>query len=1107
MIKEKKITAPTFLSASDLRDMAATASTIAERLNGDFLADDSSASEELRRQRFNMWCHIAAAGNRERFREVLSWDGYDTAKVRRLLGYVRLREHSPLPGWTKILQEVLCLIETLPCTQGVVDKGSWGFLHPDQPYPFEELLAPFVVVAQQHAARQAGSAYRLLADEAHYTLQRHLLQVLTSLSLNTLHAAFLRQTSQDQASSGEPAVQQPVDESAAYRQFTVWMYQGELAMLLHSHSFLARLLASTTARWIESYVEFLHRLEGDWLDIQHTFGGDPEQEQVIAIEPALSDPHHGRRSVMALTFVSGKKLVYKPRNIGIEVHYYQFLAWCNEHGATPPLKVLTSIDRTTYGWIEYIEHEASQDAQATLRYYRRAGMLLCLVYVLGGTGCSYEHIIAHGEYPVLIDPTILLHHYPCSDHQDEPLQEQCSDWEQEQFSVLHTGLLASWQTNMNAAQLTPGKDSNGFAMHDTSATADQKRSQAQPQSPCLALRYGMLRTRARLNVPITNDGNHLPPAERYEALCAGFTELYQFLLSKRDTLLAPDGPLHLLGRQAVRVSYRANQDYHAHLAKCLEPEYMHDGVARNIELERLWQEPVPVEYKRWREGNSARWRQVYRAEQQALLQGDLPFFTARADSDVLFADRAIASCLHQPSFDLLLKRVAQLSESDLRRQVRLIRQALSTDVPSLMRGVTRDKQADNDASTGEMPSADALLAPARAIADAIADLAISLDNQAVTWLQPQFLLRSQRRQLQPVRYNTYNGACGIALFLAAFAKITGEARYGTLARAALRPLCRSLREDREGLAREMGIGGAVGLGSVIYALTSISRFLDDPAFLIAAKEAAHLLRTEYIGRDQALDVIAGSAGTILGLLALYDATRDQNVLDRASACGNHLLQTRTMSKAGCLAWPTLGQTHTTGFSHGTAGIMYALSRLYSITGDHRLLHAAREGLAYEDQAFVSKAGNWAETLNDEEPAFTYMATWCHGAPGIGLARIGGLPGLDSARIQQDIEIALQTTQRVSIAGPDHLCCGNSGRAEILLEAARKLARPELAGVARRLVSRMVSRAEQNGNFSLDASLPRQVPLIGLFQGSSGIGYTLLRMAYPDMVPSVLLWEC
>ena len=135
-----------------------------------------------------------------------------------------------------------------------------------------------------------------------------------------------------------------------------------------------------------------------------------------------------------------------------------------------------------------------------------------------------------------------------------------------------------------------------------------------------------------------------------------------------------------------------------------------------------------------------------------------------------------------------------------------------------------------------------------------------------------------------------------------------------------------------------------------------------------------------------------------------------------------------------------------------------------------------------------------------------MTSWCHGAPGIGLARIGGLPVLDTQDIRKDIETAVQTTQAFSVKGEDHLCCGNLGRADILLVAAGRLSRPELATLAHRQVWQVMTRAEHMGSFVLHPLLPKHVDSSGFFRGTAGIGYTLLRMAQPALLPAVLLWQ-
>jgi lantibiotic modifying enzyme len=135
-----------------------------------------------------------------------------------------------------------------------------------------------------------------------------------------------------------------------------------------------------------------------------------------------------------------------------------------------------------------------------------------------------------------------------------------------------------------------------------------------------------------------------------------------------------------------------------------------------------------------------------------------------------------------------------------------------------------------------------------------------------------------------------------------------------------------------------------------------------------------------------------------------------------------------------------------------------------------------------------------------------MTSWCYGAAGIGLARLGGLTVLDTPAVRQDLEVALSTTLAHGLPSLDNLCCGNFGRIEFLLASAQRLQRPELLMTAQRHASTLVHRATQLGHFHLLANLPRHASNPGLFQGYAGIGYELLRLAAPESIPSVLLWE-
>ena len=133
-----------------------------------------------------------------------------------------------------------------------------------------------------------------------------------------------------------------------------------------------------------------------------------------------------------------------------------------------------------------------------------------------------------------------------------------------------------------------------------------------------------------------------------------------------------------------------------------------------------------------------------------------------------------------------------------------------------------------------------------------------------------------------------------------------------------------------------------------------------------------------------------------------------------------------------------------------------------------------------------------------------MVSWCHGAPGIGLARLGSLEILDTEEIRQDAEVALQTTHKYGLQGVDHLCCGNFGQIEVLLVAAKTLGREELFKTAHLQASVVMALAEQKGAYKLFGNLPASVFSPSFFQGTAGIGYGLLRLAYPKILPSVLM---
>jgi len=1099
-----------------LRQIVAQASMIFERLEGPFLSTATPKDETLTQSRLDEWAKaLSADGKRETLHRFLEWEGLDITAAERAVGSVRLQEDAPLPAWAKTLGDVLALDLT-----GSAEDLS-DLLDPDEPLPFEELLIPFAHVFRERLATQAACGCDLLTAEAQTALERGLLSRLSRYAAQTLYVEFQVFRTTGMSPLARLLAQEP---DTLYRGFVQRMQAGKLVTLFQKYPVLARLLATLTHLWSEAHVEFLQRLAADLPEIAYLFGNGHDLGQVKALKPALSDPHRGGRGAVSLhlswttstgSFESGLRLVYKPKDMGAEAAHNQLLAWLNQQGAPLDMKALQVLNRTTHGWVEFAEHQPCADAAAVARYYRRAGALLCLVYALEGTDCHAENLIASSEYPVLIDNETLLHHRVRLEGPDElHASAQFQAYEQLGHSVLRTGLLPRWQA---------GKDQR--LVYDISGLggyADQALPYRRPQwtqintdSMTLAFEQGKLPPQA--NIPRVDDA----PArldEQVEAVVEGFEAMYRFLLAQREPLLAAGGPLEAFQGQSVRFVFRATRIYGLILKQVMQPKYLRDGADYSIPQEMLARAHLLAEEK------PPNWP-ILRAERSAMQQWDIPIFTAQVNDDALVLESyddgehgEIAGYFTGPSFDLAVEQLKALDEANLAWQVGLIRAALHTRIAGAAREALPEERQDLEATEAAPLESQALVAQAVALAEELDARAIRGTDGSATWIAPQYMPQAERFQLGHLGLSLYDGLAGVALFLAALERVSGGAGARELCLAALQPVRKELQEaESNRLVQWLGIGGASGLGSVLYALVRTGQFLDEPALLTEASEAARLLTPEKIADDRVLDIIAGSAGAILGLLTVHEALEDTTILERAVDCGRHLLASRVASnnEEGPRAWPTIGEQPLTGFSHGAAGIAYALLRLYQATGETDFRAAAEEAIAYEASVFVEGEGNWPDFRPDQEglppdPANPrFMVAWCHGAPGIGLARLGGLPMMDTPQVRKDIEVALATTQRALADQQhhaDHVCCGNMGRIEMLLTAGIRLARPELAAAARREASRVVARAAQSEGYRLSAALPRGVHSPGFFQGAAGVGYELLRLAYPDRLPSVLLWE-
>ncbi|WNZ43909.1 type 2 lanthipeptide synthetase LanM family protein [Leptolyngbya boryana CZ1] len=1096
----------THSSTNVLSAIAARSRTLPEQLHT-LLADslptpDSSPETQAEiDRRLDFWCQVVAKGNWETFQKRLDWEDLPLETAHLLVSEALFQNPSldvePLPAWIKVLQQII----DAALAQSRSKSTSHRVLDPDRPIPFEHLSLPSVQVAQSLLKQrlEATDYIHLLSDSTQITLERKLLEALATLCTSALFDEFSRfRSTGDSLRDFLLLSLQSAPRCDQYQAFVDRHLQDGLLSLFEQYSVLARLVVTSVQSWVEATAEFLTRLTTDWTAIQQTFSPDRALTQVVSIEASIADAHKGGRSVMILTFDTGLKVVYKPRELALEVVFGEFLTWCNQHAIALPLKAPTVLDYRTYGWVEYIAAIPCESEAAVRRYYQRSGMLLCLIHTLEGTDYHYENLIAHGEYPILVDMEALLHPQMATqlgEFSDATLllSHKLS------HSVLRTSLLP--QTKLSVSDLFSFDVSGLGKLEEQSIpTSTWKHINTDGMQVTYDSFSQVLEQKS--NVPTLKDRLATPESYIGE-IVTGFEQMYRWLIQHRELLLSDQSPLQRFAHQECRFLFRNTQTYSGILVRSLTPRLLQAGVARSIGLDVLSRAYLtfPEKPRCW---------SILEAEKSAMEQLDIPLLSVNTSSldVVLPTGTVIANLFDRSSFDRVCDRIQALDESDLAFQSQVIQTAFYArflEEPQF--------EASDPINLSQLKqhsvSSEQFVDEAITIAQTLRRSAIMAEDGSVSWLGASYQHRTQSFSIQRIGMNLYDGQCGLALYFAALYHITQDSTWREFALLTLNPLSQAIHAQDltvTKLANFLGIGGGDGLGSIVYALTWISQWLQAPEFVEDAQRVATWITPEEISADRTFDVIGGAAGTILGLLALLPQVKasERTILrEQAIACGQNLLTHQTGTE-GAKAWQTWRrQKALTGFSRGAAGIAYALLRLYAVTEDSQFFDAALAAIAYEQTQFSPETQTWRDLRS--QPNQTQLS-WAQGAPGIALARLGSLSVLDTPEIREQIAIALNTTQRSILWGNDALCWGNFGRIETVLCAAQQLDQPERLSFARQTASTVLNRAQTQGGFTLSEVIPPGVSDPGFFHGLSGIGYQLLRIAHPDRLPSVLLWE-
>lgn len=826
--------------------------------------------------------------------------------------------------------------------------------------------------------------------------------------------------------------------------------------IFEKYPVLHRVMLETIDNFVNYYIEIYNNFQKDRRKIK-------EMYQVLEITKlnkivlASADVHNNGKQVARVIFNDNYEIIYKPRSMGAEQAYMELLQWISKMIKVSQKKYefLTYED---HSWSTIVEYEECISQKQLHDYYTRLGVQLLLIYVLGTKDLHYENLIASGPYPVFVDLETLTNiKFNCKrvSAKEEIIYELLQ-------SVLYTGVLPFYAWN---------REGTGINSSAISGKGDQTYPFKVPVivdggTEKMRIEYHYLTSKNKQNI-VTVGGIFHDPTNYKEDLIAGFKSAYRCILENKTIFYSL-----LMKMENVKSRYLVadTQRYAMLLASSYHPTLLKDGAVREVFLYSMW---------KGREEKA-----IVDCEVKELLSGDIPYFYFFMNSKSIENIRGekITNYFEKRPIDLLYEKVKKMNVKDMEKQCEYINWVMDATSENFVENINKVYLVEEVYRGKSIAQHDK---------DAIIDdLTNRIINQAiwnetkteVSWSIFQFASNGKTWDIKPMNFYLYGGLAGMLLLL--YEMKDKEKRAVKLYDTVKEMLFRYTDEMSKSmiLEKDKRVGMYDGESSIVYAYLILHNKGEKDFLQHAIKHAVVVERL--IEYDKKYDIIAGNAGSAQIMMMLYEITREEKYLLLAERAVLMLRESAQRQEKG-VGWKVEKDTSPmAGMAHGNSGILIPVLKLWKLTKKEEFEQFAEDIWSYENSLYDYQTENWKDMRTGESEVEGIGAVaWCHGAPGILLARILSYRLVNSSkwksRIYEDIKKAYLTTKKYWTRDSWSICHGNCGNYGILLIAAKDI---------------LTNNEIMNNGFpEMSFKLLQQEKLNpGLFSGYGGILYALLK---------------
>lgn len=879
---------------------------------------------------------------------------------------------------------------------------------------FAEFYQSFLITGIEKFKRQLNSRKEQITPGVHEDFADELAVRLQNIALRTLIA--------EMHGYKQKGMLKGADSKEQYQDFCKRCGSKEFFYYIaDTYPVLFRCIREHIECQIRYYVQVMQWFQDDYDKIGELFFDGVAPGRIIGIASGLSDLHHGGKEVLKLCLENGKKIFLKPRSMENEQFFARLLDWISERTGSSQYHY-TILSRCDHSWCESVEYERCQSEQDIHEYYRRLGEQLFLAYFLGTSDIHTENLIACGPYPVIVDLEALAR--PGKETRAESAEDAIYSWIRE--SVLGTGMLPFYVWN---------KDGEGI---DGSAIHSQKGQKLPFQIPAVAeeetsnmyITYREGFTSAVRNFVQMEGKEETITAYVYDLL-RGFSEAYQAVEKEKiffQRVLAEGKGLQ------SRVVLMHTQKYAMLLNSSYHPSLLMDGADREIFLSSIGQ-------GRWN-----REERIVREEIQALLRGDIPYFSCGMDEKSLYAgeEKCEEAFFQRTAYSRILKRLGQLDQTDRNKQCDLIRTSMELIPENKENFVNQIYEVKADNGFERMMNKENLNQIIAALTDRLYSYAFwNQKRSEVSWPVLHFASSGNYAwQICPMGVYFYDGLSGMLLLTTVMQDKQKSERIAEIQKALKRQLFRYTDEGLKDLGhlQSRNTGAYTGEGSIVYTYLKMYQLTKESIYLQYARKHAEIV-SQIVPKDTCADLLGGKAGAAWIFLQMFEQTGEKRYVGEAEKAVCSMLPQAVKMECG-IGWkPEIGEIPLGGTAHGNAGILMPVLTLWELTKKREYDILAEKIWEYEESLYREERGNWIDQGEDKKAGEDTVA-WCHGAAGILFARLWCYQRVTDRkwrkRLKNDIERAYQKTETYWKRDSWSLCHGTGGNLWILDIADRVL---------------------------------------------------------------------